>query len=111
MAPVPFPFEYEPSPSSFPALLRRVWLRLYPHGEDLVFQVYREKLADFVHEYRAEVFMFTSSTVGSLSRSAKEGPLPHLSRLSSMLPWLLSSTCVSRKSGCRLTQVFLTIPP
>ena len=74
MAPVPFPFEFEPSPSSFPALLRRAWLRLYSQGEDPVFQVYREKLADFVHEYRAEVFLFTSSTVGSLSRSAKGGP-------------------------------------
>src|SRR4051812_35916316 len=74
MAPVPFPFEYDPSPSSFPALLRRVWLRLYPQGEDPVFQVYHEKLADFVHDYHAEVFMFTSSTVGSLSHSTKGGP-------------------------------------
>ena len=39
-----------------------------------MFQVYREKLADFVHEYRAEVFLFTSSAIGSLSRSAKGGP-------------------------------------
>ena len=39
-----------------------------------MFQVYREKLADFVHEYRAEVFLFTSSMVGSLTRSAKGGP-------------------------------------
>ena len=74
MAHVPYPFEYESSPTGFPALLRRVWLRLYPHGEDPVFQVYREKLADFVHEYRAEVFLFTSSMVGSLTRSAKGGP-------------------------------------
>src|SRR3954470_16405124 len=74
MAPEPFPFEYDPSPAGFPALLRRVWLRLYPQGEDPVFQVYRERLADFVHEYRAEVFMFTSSMAGSLSRSAKGGP-------------------------------------
>src|SRR3954469_11842125 len=73
MAPVPYPFEYEPSPRGFLLLLRRVWLRLYPQGEDPVFQVYREKLADFVHEYRAEVFMFTSSMVGSLTRSAKGG--------------------------------------
>ena len=74
MAPVPFPFEYESSPTGFPVLLRRVWLRLYPQGEDLVFQVYREKLADFVHEYRTEMFLFTSSAIGSLSRSAKGGP-------------------------------------
>src|SRR3954463_14157965 len=74
MAPELFPFEYDPSPSGFPALLRRVWLRLYPQGEDPVFQVYREKLADFMHEYRAEVFFFMSSAIGSLSRSAKGGP-------------------------------------
>src|SRR3954471_15465151 len=74
MAPEPFPFEYDPSPSGFPALLRRVWLRLYPQGEDPVFQVYREKMADFMHEYRAEVFLFTSSVIGSLSHSAKGGP-------------------------------------
>src|SRR3954464_8555462 len=74
MAPVPFPFEYESSPTGFPALLRRVWLQLYPQGEDPVFQVYREKLADFVYEYCAEVFLFTSSAIGSLSCSAKGGP-------------------------------------
>src|ERR1041385_8956883 len=39
-----------------------------------MFQVYCEKLADFVHEYRAEGFLFSSSTYGSLSRSAKGGP-------------------------------------
>src|ERR1041385_7551366 len=74
MAPVPYPFEYEASPTGFPSLLCRVWLRLYPQGEDPMFQVYCEKLADYVHEYRAEVFLFSSSTYGSLSRSAKGGP-------------------------------------
>src|ERR1043165_2466492 len=73
MAPELFPFEYDPSPTGFPTLLRRVWRWLYPQGEDPVFQVYREKLADFVHEYRADVFLSTSSMVGSLSRSAKGG--------------------------------------
>ena len=74
MALVPYPFEYEPSPSGFPSLLRRVWLRLYPQGEDPVFQVYREKLADSVHEYRAEVFLFTSSVIGRFLRTVKGGP-------------------------------------
>ena len=73
MAPELIPFEYNPSPASFPTLLRRVWRWLYPQGEDPVFQVYREKLADFVHEYRAEVFLHTDSMVGSLTRSAKGG--------------------------------------
>src|SRR4051812_33449753 len=74
MAPVPYPFEYEASPTGFPLLLRQVWLRLYPQGEDPMFQVYREKLADFVHEYHAEVFLFTSSVIGSLLHSVKGGP-------------------------------------
>src|ERR1043165_9880836 len=74
MAPELFPFEYDPSPAGFPTLLRRVWRWLYPQGEDPVFQVYREKLAEVVHEYRAEVFMSTNSMVGSLSRSTKGGP-------------------------------------
>src|SRR3954466_8846444 len=78
MAPVPYPFEYEASPTGFSSLLRRVWLRLYPQGEDPTFQVYCEKLADYVHEYRAEVFLFSSSTFGSMSRSAKGGPLSTL---------------------------------
>jgi len=73
MAPELIPFEYDPSPAGFPTLLRRVWRWLYPQGEDPVFQVYREKLADFVHEYRAEVFLHTDSMVGSLTRSAKGG--------------------------------------
>jgi hypothetical protein len=74
MAPELFHFEYDPSPAGFPALLRRVWLWLYPQGEDPVFKVYREKLADFVHEYQAEVFLSASSMMGSLFRSAKGGP-------------------------------------
>ena len=74
MAPDRYPFEYEATPSSFPSLLRSVWLRLHPQGEDPVYQVYREELTDFVHEYRAEVFLFTSSPIGSLSRSTKGGP-------------------------------------
>src|SRR3954463_826234 len=74
MSPVPYPFDYEESPTGFPSLLCQVWLHLYPQGEDPTFQVYCEKLADFVHEYRAEVFLFSSSTFGSMSRSAMGGP-------------------------------------
>src|SRR3954466_8913519 len=74
MAPELFHFEYDPSPAGFPALLRRVWLWLYPQGEDPVFKVYRERLADFMHEYQAEVFLSASSMMGSLFRSAKGGP-------------------------------------
>src|SRR4051812_20925696 len=73
MAPVPYPVQYEASPAGFPSLLRRVWLRLYLQGEDPVFQVYREQLADFVHEYRAEVFLYVSSPISSISRSVKGG--------------------------------------
>src|SRR3954471_20812794 len=74
MAPVPYPFQYEASPAGFLSLLHRVWRRLYPQGEDPVFHVYREELASFVYEYRAEVFLYASSPISSITRSAKGGP-------------------------------------
>ena len=73
MAPVPYHYNHEPAPFSFPPLLRSVWLRLYPNGEDPVYQVYREQIADTVYEYYAEAFLFASSEVGSYSRSSKGG--------------------------------------
>jgi hypothetical protein len=73
MAPVPFHYPYEPAPSTFPGLLRNVWLRLYPHGEDPVYQVFREQLAESVYEYHAEAFMIASSELGCYSRSTKGG--------------------------------------
>src|ERR1041385_3040170 len=105
MAPVPYPFEYEASPTGFPSLLRRVWLRLYPQGEDPMFQVYCEKLADYVHEYRAEVFLFSSSTYGSLSRSAKGGPASTPEHAILYASIRLSLTCVMARSREALASI------
>ena len=73
MAPVPYHFQYEPAPSAFPSLLRNVWFLLYPHGEEPVYQVFREKLAKFVYEFHAQAYMVVSSDIGTYSRSTKGG--------------------------------------
>ena len=73
MAPAPYHFHHEPAPFSFPALLRDIWLRLYPNGEDPVYQVFREQLAESVYEYHAEAFLIVSSDIGSYSCSVKGG--------------------------------------
>src|SRR3990170_9132919 len=73
MAPVPYHYNHEPAPFTFPVLLRNVWLRLYPNGEDPVYQVFREQLAESVYEYHAEAFLTASSGIGSYSRSSKGG--------------------------------------
>ena len=71
MAPVPYPYQPEPAPSTFPLLLSNVWLRLYPDGDDPIYQVYREQLADGVYEYHTEVIMHNSTMVGTYTRSSK----------------------------------------
>ncbi|KAE8784003.1 Far1 [Hordeum vulgare] len=71
--PVPYRFQYELAPSSFPALLRNVWFRLYPHGEEPVYQVLRKQLAKSVYKYHAHAYLVASSDIGSYSRSNKGG--------------------------------------
>src|SRR3989337_633322 len=73
MAPVPFHFTYEIEPHSFSALLRCIWLRLYPYGEDPVYQVYQDELAESVYEYHAVAYLTATSDIGSSSRSSKGG--------------------------------------
>ena len=73
MAPVPYHFPYEPTPSSFRSLLRNVWFRLYPHGEEPVYQVFRKQLAESVYEFHAQAYLVVSSDIGSYSRSTKGG--------------------------------------
>ena len=73
MAPVPYHFQYEPAPSSFPALLRNVLFLLYPHGEKPVYQVFQEQLAESVYEFHAQAYLVVSSDIGSYSRSTKGG--------------------------------------
>ena len=55
MAPVPYPCQLQLMPYTSPHLLCNVWRRLYPHGDDPVYRVYRERLADSVYEYHAVV--------------------------------------------------------
>jgi hypothetical protein len=73
MAPVPYHFSHEPAPHTFPALLRCVWHRLYPYGEEPVYQVYRDQLAESVYEYHAVAYLTATSDIGSSSRSSKGG--------------------------------------
>ena len=73
MATVPYPYQPEPAPSTFPHLLINVCRRLYPDGDDPVYQVYREQLANGVYEYHAEVIMHNSTVVGTYTRSTKGG--------------------------------------
>ena len=73
MAPFPYPYQPEPAPSTFLHLLSNVWCRLYPDGDDPIYQVYREQLADGVYEYHAEVIMHNSTVVGTYTRSTKGG--------------------------------------
>lgn len=70
MAPVPYPYQPELAPGTFPHLLRSVWHRLYPDGDE---SVYREQLADAVYEYHAEFVMHNSTLTGTYTRSTKGG--------------------------------------
>ena len=54
-------------------LLRSVWRRLYPHGDDPAYQVYRERLDDSMYEYHTVVTLRTSSSVGSYTRTSWSG--------------------------------------
>src|SRR3990170_8603859 len=73
MAPVPYHYHHEPAPFTFPVLLRSIWLRLYPNGEDPVYQVFQEQLAESVYEYHAVAYLTATSDIGSSSRSSKGG--------------------------------------
>ena len=73
MAPVPYPCQLQLMPYTSPHLLRNVWRRLYPHGDEPVYRVYRERLADSVYEYHAVVTLRTSSDSGSYTRTSRSG--------------------------------------
>ena len=48
-----------------------MWPSLYPHGDDLVYRVYRERLADSVYEYHAVVTLRTSSDSSTYTRASR----------------------------------------
>ena len=111
MAPVLYHYNHEPAPFTFPVLLCSIWLRLYPNGEDPVYQVFREKLAGSVFEYHAEAFLTTTSDIGSYSRSSKGETAPTPELAIQFVRWRLLLTCASTRSRCRLIQVSFTTPP
>ena len=73
MAPVPYPCQLQLMPYTSPHLLHNVWRRLYPLGDDPVYRVYREHLADSVYEYHAMVTLRTSSGSISYTRTSRSG--------------------------------------
>ena len=73
MAPVLYPCQLQLMPYTSPHLLRRVWRRLYPHGDDPAYRVYWERLADSVYEYHAVVTLRTSSDSSSYTRTSRSG--------------------------------------
>ena len=60
-------------PYTSPHLLRNVSRRLYPHRDEPVYRVYRERLADSVYEYHAVVTLRTSSDSSTYTRTSRSG--------------------------------------
>lgn len=73
MAPVPYACQVELAPYTSWHLLQHVWRRLYPHGDDPVYRVYRDRLAASVFEYHAMVTLRCSSTSSTYTRSSRSG--------------------------------------
>ena len=73
MALMPYPCQLQLMPYTLPHLLCNVWHRLYPHGDNPVYRVYREHLADSVYEYHAVVTLRTSSDSSSYTRTSRSG--------------------------------------
>ena len=73
MAPVPYPCQLQLMPYTSPHLLHNVWRRLYPLGDDPVYRVYRECLADSVYEYHAVVPLRTSFDSSTYTRTSRSG--------------------------------------
>jgi len=73
MALVPYACQLELSQCTSPHLLRSVWHRLYPQGDDPVYRVYWERLADSVYEYHTVVTLRCSSASSSYNHSFRSG--------------------------------------
>ena len=73
MAPVLYLCQLQLMSFTSPHLLRNMWHRLYPHGDDPVYRVYQERLADSVYEYHAVVTLRTSSDSSSYTRTSCSG--------------------------------------
>lgn len=73
MAPVPYPCQLQLMPFTSLHLLSNVWLRLYPLGDDLVYHVYWQRLADPVYEYHVVVTLRTSSDSSTYTCTSRSG--------------------------------------
>lgn len=73
MAPMLYPFQLQLMLYTSPHLLHNVWRQLYPHDDDPVYRVYRERLADLVYEYHAVVTLHTSSDSSTYTRTSRSG--------------------------------------
>ena len=73
MAPVPYPCQLQLMSYTSLHLVRNMWRRLYPLGDDPVYRVYRERLDDSVYEYHAVVTLRTSSDSGSYTHICESG--------------------------------------
>ena len=73
MAPMPYLCQLQLMSYTSPHLLRNVWHRLYPLGDDPDYRVYQERLADTVYEYHVVVTLRTSSDSGSYTRTSWSG--------------------------------------
>ena len=87
MAPVLYLCQLQLMPYTSPHLLRSVWRRLYPHGDDPAYRVYREHLVDSLYEYHAVVTLRTSSSVDSYSRTSQSGYASIISRAVQYAPF------------------------
>ena len=108
MAPVPYLCQLQLMPYMSPHLLRNVWCQLYHLGDDPVYRVYRQLLADSVYEYHAVVTLRTNSDSGCTLALLGAVTPPPLLRLSS-LPHLRSlSSFVIPRFKCSNTQDSIT---
>ena len=71
MAPLLYPCQLQMMSYTLPHLLRNIWRRLYPHGDDPAYRVYRERLSDLVYEYHAVVTLRTSSDSSTYTRTSR----------------------------------------
>ncbi len=70
MSLVPYPCQLQLMSYTSLHLLRNMWRRLYPLGDNPVYHVYRERLADSVYEYHAVVTLLTSFDSSSYIRTS-----------------------------------------
>ncbi|KAI4967690.1 hypothetical protein ZWY2020_017036 [Hordeum vulgare] len=103
MAPVPYHFQYEHAPSSFPKTTECP-VSISQDGEEPVYQVFREQLAESVYEFHAQAYLVVSSDIGSYSRSTK-------GRTASTLEMAIQFAAVEGRTNLRYHEVEMQTHP